>query len=238
MTLCTGAGTNLPAGTLFSAVMTASGTYTFSVYTAGGAISNLGVKRSTGSGDYVWDINSISVQKSVVQPALTQTGVDGLANSCSLLTAATADATILQTITAASTPACTGFKVKRSVGTGSIYITRDGGSNWTDITSLINSSTFTLVGIENTSVTDPQVGFKIATSGDAIIVDSGRNHSGTELCEDIFTTSAPVTRNAEVLTYQTAAISQIQPELYLPRSSATTGQMVTVRRSAKHRLAC
>lgn len=136
--------------------------------------------------------------------AKTQTGVDGLDNACSLLTATSADATCLQTITTASTPACTGWKVKRSVGTGLIYITRDNGSNWTDITSLINSGTFTLTGIENTSVLNPVVGFKIATSGDAIIVDSGRNHSGTELCEDIFTTTAAVIRNAEVLTYQTS----------------------------------
>ena len=37
----------------------------------------------------------------------------------------------------------------RSVGIGNIYFTRDGGTNWTDITSLINNSTFTLVKIEN-----------------------------------------------------------------------------------------
>lgn len=151
------------------------------------------------------DLTNAAWVKTNCTPLKNQTGVDGLANACSLLTAAAADATILQTITTVATAACTGWKVKRVTGTGSIYITRDGGSNWTDITSLINSSTFTLVGIENTSVTNPQVGFKIATSGDEFIIDSGRNHSGKQLCEDIFTTAAAVTRSPESLTYQTAS---------------------------------
>lgn len=150
-------------------------------------------------------LDNVSLKEAAVQVALTQTGVDGLANSCSLLTAAAVDATILQTITAASVAACSGFWVKRSVGTGSVFITRDGGSNWTDITSLINDSTFSVVKIENTSVTNPSVGFKIATSGDAIIVDAGLNHAGTTLTLPIFTTSAAVTRAADVLTYQTAS---------------------------------
>ena len=122
-----------------------------------------------------------------------------------MLTATTNDATISQTITTASAAACSGFYVKRSAGTGSIYFTRDGGSNWTDITSLINSSTFTLVKIENTSVLNPQVGFKIATNGDAIIVDAGINHLGTQISETpIITTSASVTVNADVLTAATS----------------------------------
>lgn len=143
--------------------------------------------------------------KTKATAAKTQTGIDGLANSCSLLTATADNGTILQTITAAATAACSGFWVNRSVGTGSIFFTRNGGTDWLDITSLINSSTFTCVKIENTSVTNPQVGFKIATSGDAIIVDAGLNHAGTTLTLPIFTASAAVTRAADVLTYQTAS---------------------------------
>lgn len=151
------------------------------------------------------DLTNAGWVKTNATAAKTQTGIDGLANSCSLLTATAANATCLQTITTASTPACSGFWVKRSVGTGSIFFTRNGGVDWLDITNLINSSTFTCVKIENTSVTNPQVGFKIATSGDAIIVDAGLNHAGTTLTLPIFTTSAAVTRAADVLTYQTAS---------------------------------
>lgn len=151
------------------------------------------------------DLDDISVKESGIQVSLTETGIDGTANACSLLTASAANATILQTITAAATAACSGFWVKRSVGTGSIFFTRNGGTDWLDITSLINSSTFTCVKIENTSVTNPQVGFKIGTSGDAIIVDAGLNHAGTTLTLPILTTTAAVTRAADVLTYQTAS---------------------------------
>jgi len=154
---------------------------------------------------YCRDLTNAAWVKTNATAAKTQTGIDAVANSCSLLTATAANATILQTITAAATAACSGFWVKRSVGTGSIFFTRNGGVDWLDITSLINSSTFTCVKIENTSVTNPQVGFKIATSGDAIIVDAGLNHAGTTLTLPIFTTSAAVTRAADVLTYQTAS---------------------------------
>jgi hypothetical protein len=109
----------------------------------------------------------------------------------------------LQTITTAAVAACTGFWVKRSVGVGNIYITRDNVS-WTDITSELSTDDFYIAKIENTSVLNPVVGFKIATSGDAIIVDAGLNHSGTELTLPIFTTTAAVTRNADVVTYQTS----------------------------------
>lgn len=151
------------------------------------------------------DLTNAVWVKTNITAAKTQTGIDAVTNSCSLLTASAENATVLQTITAASTPASSGFYVKRSVGSGSIFFTRNGGVDWLDITSLINSSTFTCVKIENTSVTNPQVGFKIATSGDAIIVDAGINHAGTTLTLPILTTSAAVTRAADVLTYQTSS---------------------------------
>lgn len=154
---------------------------------------------------YCRDLTNAAWVKTNVTAALTQTGLDGQSNACSLLTATTTDGTALQTITAAAASACSGFYIKRSAGTGSIYFTRDGGANWTNITSLINSSTFTLVKIENTSVTNPQVGFKIATSGDAIIVDAGINHLGTQISETpILTTSTAVTVNADVPTAPTS----------------------------------
>lgn len=150
-----------------------------------------------------WD--NVTCKQNDVQPTLTGTGLDKAANSCSLLTFTADNATILQTISAASSAGCTGFYVKRSAGTGTISITRDGGTSWTDITSLINSSTFTKVKIENTSVTNPSVGFKISTSGDAIIVDGGINHLGTKIHYlPILTTSAAVTVGAQTLTYPKA----------------------------------
>lgn len=74
-----------------------------------------------------------------------------------------------------------------------------------DITSLINSTTWTRVKIENTSVTDPSVGFKISTSGDAIDVDVCQDEAGAFISSPIITTTATVTRNADIDAYQTAS---------------------------------
>lgn len=154
---------------------------------------------------YCRDLTNAVWIKTNVTAALTQTGIDGQANSSSLLTATANDATILQTISAASAAGCSGFFVRRVTGTGNVYFTRDGGVNWLNITSLINSGVLTLVKIENTSVLNPQVGFKIATNGDQIHVDAGINHLGTELANPILTTNAAVTVNADVLTAPTAS---------------------------------
>lgn len=77
--------------------------------------------------------------------------------------------------------------------------------NWTDITSQINSSTWTRVKIENSSVTNPSIGFKIATSGDAIDVDVCQDEAGASISSPIITTTAAVTRNADAETFQTAS---------------------------------
>ena len=153
---------------------------------------------------YCRDLTNAAWVKTNVTAALTQTGIDGQANASSLLTATANDATALQSITAASAAGCSGLYVRRVTGVGSIYFTRDGGANWLDITSLINGSTLTLVKIENTSVLNPQIGFKLATSGDQIHVDAGINHLGTELANPILTTNAAVTVNADVLTAPTS----------------------------------
>lgn len=144
----------------------------------------------------VWSFNPTDL--TVVK---NQTGIDNYPNTCTLVTATNANATIMQTILAAAVAASSSAYVKRSSGTGKIYFTRNGGTTWVDITDQINNSTFSRVKIENTSVLNPQVGFKIETSGDSIIVDYVQNEAGAEISMPIFTTSTASTRDAEVLTY-------------------------------------
>jgi hypothetical protein len=136
--------------------------------------------------------------------SLTATGLDGIANTATTLTATATDVTILQPITLASAARCASAYVRRKTGTGTISFTQDGGSTWTDITSSLNTSTFTRVEITST-LANPSVGFKISTSGDAIEVDGLMNEAGTVATSLILTTTAAVTRNAESLTYQTAS---------------------------------
>ena len=221
---------NLPTGTLFNPI-TASGVTTIAIYTAGEAISNLGIKRLTTSGDYTWEINSFSVQLSAVQPSMTKTGIDKATNSSSLLTARASNATILQTITAAAAAGSSSFYVKRSVGTGTISFTRDGGATWLDITNQINSNTFSRVMIENDTRANPSIGFKISTSGDAIIVDYGQNEAGTNCTNPILTTSTTNNRTADSLSYPSTgnifnASGSIIATLYREKWSVMAGSVV------------
>lgn len=151
----------------------------------------------------VWDIDNVTITECTIKAETTATGLDGIANTATTLTATAADAIILQPITLASAARCASAYVKRRTGTGTISFTQDGGSTWTDITSQINSSTWSRVEITAT-LANPSVGFKISTSGDAIDVDCVQNEAGTKATSPIVTTTAAVTRNAESLTYQTA----------------------------------
>ena len=149
-------------------------------------------------------ISAISIKEAVVQCTRT-TGLDGIANTATTLTAGAADAVILQPISGiASAARCASAYVKRRTGAGVVSFTQDGGSTWTDITSQINSSTWSRVQITST-LANPSVGFKISTSGDAIDVDCAQNEAGAVATSPIVTTIEAVTRNADSLTYQTAS---------------------------------
>ena len=185
-------------------VMTASGTASF-VFVAATTTTYLRLQVNTAAANDTAQFKNISVKEAGVQIALNQTGLDGLTNGATLLTANTSNATILQTITAAASAGCFGYYVRRVTGIGRVYLTRDGGSTVTDITNLINNSTLTFVKIENSSVLNPQCGFVFETSGDQIHVDAGINHLGTQLSETpVITTSASVTVNADTLTSSTS----------------------------------
>ena len=131
-----------------------------------------------------------------VTTALTQTGIDGLANSASLLTASSAAGTVLQTVTQTSQSATYTAYVKRVTGTGTITIQQ--GATTLDITSSINSSTWTRVAL-NASVLNPVVGFIIATSGDAIAVDYNQLEIFAGYTMPILTTTATASRSGDSL---------------------------------------
>ena len=155
-----------------------------------------------GYGSFAGTLDNVSIKECAMQIAFT-TGISGSANSATTLTASATDATILQSVTLGSAARCGSVYVKRRTGTGTISFTIDGGASWTDITPLINSSTYTRVQITAT-LTNPSVGFKIGTSGDAIDVDCVQLESGSLATSPIVTTTVAVTRNADSLTYQTS----------------------------------
>lgn len=127
------------------------------------------------------------------------TGANGFVLTASTMTADAANAILLQTVTIASASFIFQPFIRRKTGTGTVEITIDGGSTFIDVTSQLNSSTYTQVVTSQTLV-NPSVGFRIVTSGDEIEVDFAGLHNGTVPTTPIETTSSAVTRNADVLT--------------------------------------
>lgn len=129
--------------------------------------------------------------------ARTATGMDGVANKATTLTFGTVAATntILTTITAAASSRTYSAGVKRRTGTGVIRMTQDGFATNTDITALINSSTFTVIPITQSQL-NAQIGFKGDTNLDAIDVDWNQFEAGAAATSRI--PEAISTRNASV----------------------------------------
>ncbi len=91
-------------------------------------------------------------------------------NSCSSITATSTNALVTQSITLVSRVVIFSAYVKRLTGTGTVSITQDGIA-FTDITSQINTTGYTLVQIPQATLSAVVCGFQLATSGDAIAVD-------------------------------------------------------------------
>jgi hypothetical protein len=142
-----------------------------------------------------WTASSVTVAK-------TATGIDGVANSASTLTATAGNGTVLQAITLASSARFQSAWVKRRTGTGTINMTMDNGSTWTAITV---TSSWSRLSIPTQTLANPTVGFRIVTSGDAIDVDYVQNENGTFATSSIATTTASVTRAADVCSILTSA---------------------------------
>lgn len=131
--------------------------------------------------------------------AKDQTGIDGVANSASRITATGANGTRLQTIVLASSQRFQSCYVKRITGSGTINMTMDNGATWTVI-AVTSTTAWTQVTIPVQTLANPILGFRIVTSGDAIAVDYVQNENGAFPAHPIATTTVAVTRAAESLT--------------------------------------
>lgn len=140
------------------------------------------------------DLTNVAWTATNVTPLKDQTGIDGVANSASKITATAANGTILQAITLASSARFQTAYVKRITGSGVIEMTMDNGTTWTPITV---TADWTRVSIPTQTLANPTVGFRIVTSGDAIAVDFVANENGTFASSYIWTTTAAVTRASD-----------------------------------------
>jgi len=150
------------------------------------------------------DATNAAWTKSNVTAGKTATGLDNVANSASLLTAAADDATIMQTLTAATGVRTFSGAFWPVTLTGTVSLTRNGGTNWTDITSQLVAGKYTFAELTADTGANATVGIKFSKAGDSVKFDAGQDENGAWRTSPILTTTAAVTRNADVLSYSSA----------------------------------
>jgi hypothetical protein len=133
--------------------------------------------------------------KTNINPALNQVGLDGVAASASSITATAANATVLQAFTIASEAKFQTAFIKRLVGTGTIEMTMDGGTTWTDVTPA--DAYWNRMSIPSQTLANPNVGFRIATAGDSFAIDLVQNEGGTYKTSPMVTTTTFVQRSLD-----------------------------------------
>lgn len=144
------------------------------------------------------DLSNASWTKVNTTGAKDQTGIDGVANSASSLTATLGGGTCLQTIIEAATDSTLSMFIKRITGTGTITIQQ--GASTSEISAQVNSTTYTQISLDAT-VLNPAIGIALGTNGDKIAVDCVQFENGAFASTPIPTTTVAVTRNADVLSY-------------------------------------
>jgi len=158
---------------------------------ANGVIGVLLEGASTNDALHSADLTNSAWVKTGCTAAKDATGLDGVANSASTLTATAGNATCLQTVTAASAERTYSVDIKRKTGAGVVEVTIDGGTTWTAAT--LSSTVFTRFQITQTLV-NPQFGIRLATSGDAVEVDANQCELLSFASSRIPTTTTAVTR--------------------------------------------
>lgn len=141
--------------------------------------------------------NAAWVKGATATVAQTQIGIDGGANSATLVTggAVTATNTVLQTITLGSAADVYSVFIKRVTGSGVIEISAD-GSTWT---AVVPTASYQQFQVPQT-LANPVCGVRITANGDQIAVDFSQLETGVGATSPILTTVAAVTRNADVVT--------------------------------------
>lgn len=172
------------------------------------------------------DFTQTAWVKVTTTTALNQTGIDGLSSTATLLTASSANATTLQTITQAATTSVFSVYLKRITGTGNVQLTND-GITFTTITLTTSWQRFNLAAA---STLNPILGIKIVTSGDAVAIDGAQFEAGSVPSSVILTTTTSVTRAVELAIVSSApwlrqSIGSFQVETIINNASPGTNQV-------------
>ena len=135
--------------------------------------------------------------------ALDAPGLEAAANTATTLTATANNGYIIGTTETITSQNCAGrYFIKRKTGTGTIEISIDGGTTWVDVTTLVDAGTTVRNGFVEVATdlvtTDPQLGIRLGTNGDEVIVAGAErfhNRTDTEIlgADPVPTTETPST---------------------------------------------
>ena len=153
------------------------------------------------------DLTDVSWVKSNMTVAKDATGMDGVVNSASSLTATANGATCIHSLTLTSAERTASATIRRKTGAGTIEFTDNGGATWTDITANVDSNALTVNSYRaaiTATQTNPAIGFRLGTSGDAIEVDFCCIAPGKAGYIFIETTGTAVTENDAVGVFDAA----------------------------------
>jgi len=156
------------------------------------ASTNL-VPVSSGFNDASWSKTNVTVS------ADSATSPDGT-STADTLTASSSNGTAL--LASAVTSRTFSVFLKRKTGTGTIQITANGGTTWTDV--VIYSDEWVRVQVTAASASQTS-GIRIVTSGDEVYAWGAQAEALPFASTYIPTTSTALTRNAEKLTYPSAS---------------------------------
>lgn len=177
------------------------------------------------------DLSNAWWTKTNMTAALTATGIDGVPNSATRLTAAAGNATVTR---ASITSNRFSLFARRVSGTGAVQISTDNFATSTTITLTSSWQRFDVGG-----VTSNTLGVRIVTSGDVIEVDYLQAESGSvgAPTSPIYTTGGTATRQADSITYTPSvtipltAGTLVAQARYLGTSSPSGAQWLRLRDS-------
>ncbi len=155
---------------------------------------------STSSATVYWTPTNLSATNGELSLTSSPGGNTYIPNT---LTATSGNGTLLQSVTSASANRTFSVWLKRKTGTGNIDLTVDNGATWTTQTITSSWARYT---ITQTSVTNPVIGIRIVTSGDAVYVWGAQLESADFASSYIPTSTASVSRAADSLAYSTSNI--------------------------------
>lgn len=151
--------------------------------------------------EWARDLTNAWWTKSGMTAALTATGLTGVANSATRLTATGANATVKRALAL-------------SGGRWSLYARRVSGSGTVEITSddFVSTQTIALTTgwqrFDRFTSASGTIGIRIVTSGDVIEVDAVQAEAGVVPTSPILTAGSTGTRAAETVTYTVGAAAQ------------------------------